>query len=44
MKVKTVLMMLFVGLTTMGFDCVNDNAFFSINLQGISGSFIIKPG
>jgi hypothetical protein len=44
MKVKTVLMMLFVGLTTMGFDCVNDNAFFSINLQGISGTFKIKPG
>jgi len=44
MKVKTVLMMLFVGLMTMGFECVNDNAFFSVNLQGVTGTFKVNPG
>lgn len=44
MKATVVLTMLFVGLMTMGFDCVNDNALFAVNIQGISGTYKINPG
>jgi hypothetical protein len=36
--------MLFVGLMTMGFDCVNDNALIAVNITGITGTYNINPG
>lgn len=44
MKVKLVLGLLVVALTTMGFDCVNDNALISVNIPGLTGTFRINPG
>lgn len=44
MKTNIVLIMLFVGLMTMGADCVNDNAFFSVNIQGLSGTYQVNRG
>ncbi len=44
MNTKLVLGLLFVALTTMGFDCVNDNALISVNIPGLTGTFNINPG
>jgi hypothetical protein len=44
MKTKIVFMMLLVAMTTMGFDCVNDNALVSVNITGVSGTYKINPG
>lgn len=44
MKVKLVLGLLVVALTTMGFDCVNDNPLVSVNIPGLTGTFSVNPG
>ncbi len=44
MKVKMILMLLLVAMTTMGFECVNDDAVFSVNISGISGKYDVPQG
>jgi hypothetical protein len=44
MKTKFMLVILIVALTTMGFDCINDDASISVNLQGLTGTYAINPG
>jgi len=44
MKARVVLLMLFVGLMTMGFDCVNDSALISVNITGVTGTYNINAG
>lgn len=44
MKVKLILLLLIVAMTTMGFECVNEDAVFSINVQGISGTYVVAQG
>ena len=44
MKVKVVLIMLFVAMLTMGFDCINENALVSVNIPGLTGTYNINAG
>ena len=44
MKAKLVLTMLFVGLMTMGFDCVNENFLIAVNIEGVTGTYNITSG
>ncbi len=44
MKTKLILVVLFAALTTMGFDCINDEVSISVNLQGVAGTFVVNPG
>lgn len=44
MKARIIVMMLFVGLMTTGFDCINDDALFSVNISDLSGTYNITGG
>ncbi len=44
MKAKAVVMLLLIGMMTMGFDCVNDDSLFSVNISGITGTYNVNPG
>jgi hypothetical protein len=44
MKAKMILATLLVALTTMGFDCVNNDFLVSVNVNGVSGTFQVNRG
>lgn len=44
MKAKLVIGLLVVALTTMGFDCVNDNVLVSVNVTGLTATLSLNPG
>ncbi|HXG00589.1 MAG TPA: hypothetical protein VNL69_07375 [Bacteroidota bacterium] len=44
MKVRLVLGLLVVALTTMGFDCVNDNVLVAVNVTGLTATVNLTPG
>lgn len=44
MKTKMILAALFIALTTMGFDCINNDFVVSVNIQGVTGTFYVNRG
>lgn len=44
MKTTLVFIVLLVALTTMGFECINEDLLVSVNVKGITGSYAVNPG
>ena len=44
MKTKLLLVALFVALTTMGPDCINDPLIIAVNLDPVTGCWHVNPG
>ena len=44
MKVKMFFVVLVAALTTLGFECINENLLVSIDIEGITGTYNVNPG
>ena len=44
MKTKWLLAALAVSLTTMGFECINEDLLVAVNIKGVSGTYAVNTG
>ena len=44
MRTKLIITFLFIALTTMGFDCINEDLLVAVNIKGITGTYRVNQG